>query len=206
MSLEAPLRIDRKSIARSIPEASLELTKILAAREAAESRIAGKASINPASLHLALSGESKSVTEVSQSDQLKVVQTIPETLVSPQPVDLQSYSWMMQSSWRNTLMGQPWNPVDSPRMFVKPYGALSSVMPAIRADLSCALEDIEISEIQRKPLNSFKRVSDVVTHPVNEAAAQHYLKLALREADLDPGDIDNRFSNLLIASVLATSE
>ena len=204
--LEKPLNIDRKTIARSSPEAAVELSKVLAAKRSAEASVLAKGGISPASLFLALNGSAKATSEVSQEDQIKLVQTIPETLVIPKPIDSQAYAWSLEPSWSPVLNGQPWNPVDKPRFAIKPIGVLGGIAPSIRAELSCALEDISITDIKRKPINDLNRALDAVINPVNEAAAQQYLKIALRNSDLEPSEMDNRFSSLLLASVLAAEE
>jgi hypothetical protein len=189
-----------------VPEAAAELTRILAAKKMAEGKISARAKLSPAALYLGLSGEAKSVSEVSQEDQLKIVQTIPETLVLPQPGDRREYSWTMEPSWQPTLQGQPWNPVDAPRLRIKPVQVLDPVMPAIRVNITCALEDVHISDIQPKSKEMNDRLRNLVHNEINEAAAKQHLKLVLKDADLEPQSMDNRFSNLMIASILATPE
>ena len=56
VTVDEPLRIDRRSIARGVPEAQVEYSRLKMARDhvAAETKIKGK--ISPSSIHLALEG------------------------------------------------------------------------------------------------------------------------------------------------------
>lgn len=203
VQLEAPLQIDRHSIARGIPETQVEHSKVRTAKLLAESSLIGKAKLSPASLHLALSGHAKADSAVSQEDQLRVVQTIPETLVTPRPENARAYSWEMEPSFHPTLRGQPWHPVDAPRLKMRVRGALGKLLPAVRAEVTCALEDIEITDLKAKNPGVNQGLRNIVYNEVSHAAAVQHLKLILKDADLEPGLLDNRFSNLIIASVLA---
>lgn len=206
INVEDSLSIDRASIARSIPSAQVELSKVLTAKQLAESSLVGKAKLSPAALHIALSGEAKRESAVSQEDQVRIVQTIPETIVTPKPNGNQSYSWDLQPSFNPTLQNQPWHPIDAPRLRIKPRGKLGKILPTVNVTVNCALEDIEISELKLKNDDLNSKIRNLVHKDVNEAAAIQHLKMTLAEADLEPSELDNRFSNLLIANVLALSQ
>jgi hypothetical protein len=206
VELESPLEIDRRSIARSVPEAAVELSRILSAKEIAERQIAGRAALSPAALHLAISGEAKKLSQVSRDDQMRIVQTVPEILVQPRPEDSRSYSWALEPSFSPTLKGQPWHPVDAPRIRMKSPALLAKIMPSVKVNVTCALEDVLISDILPKEDTLNGKIREIVYKDINVAAAVQHLKLVLRDADLEPGMFDNRFSNLIIASILAAPE
>lgn len=206
IDLEEPLEIDRRSIARSIPENVAELSRVLGAKQKAQTQRSYGGSLTPAALHVSLSGKAHDETEVTHEDELRIIQTIPQTLVIPRPLNRHSYSWTMEPSWQPTLQGQPWNPVDPPRLKIKPINSLNAVMPAIRVNISCAFEDIHITDILPKGRNTSEIFKEMIFNEANVAAAKQHLKLVLRDADLEPGKLDNRFSSLIIASILATPE
>src|SRR6478672_4710428 len=54
--LEAPLEIDRRNVARSIPETDVELRRIKSAKAHAEASLSAKAKLSPRDMALALSG------------------------------------------------------------------------------------------------------------------------------------------------------
>lgn len=204
--LESPLQIDRSTIARSVPEAQAELTRIRVAKDLAEASLVGKAKLSPASLVVALNGEAKAHASVTQEDQLKLVQAIPETMVTPRPEGSSAYTWHLEPSYRPFLRGQPWDPVISPRLRVKNPSKALKIDPAISVQLSCALEDLDISDIEPKEKGLNGALRNILHNDISEAAAVQHLKLMLRDADLEAGLMDNRFSNLLIASVLAIEQ
>ncbi len=206
IKVEDSLAIDRTSIARSIPQAQVELSKIMSAKQLAESSLVGKAKISPASLHVALTGDMKRESAVSQEDQLHLIQTVPETLVTPRANGNNSYSWELQPSFNPTLQNQPWHPVDAPRMKIKPRGKLGKILPTVSVTVSCAVEDMDISELKPKSDTINGKIRNLIHNDVSQAAAIQHLKIILSEADLEPSEMDNRFSNFLIANVLALSE
>jgi len=201
--LEPPLEIERNTVARSVPDSEIELTRIRVAKDAALAALHGSARLNPVALAAALSVSAKKTTEVSAEEALRVVQTLPETLVSPRPGGTREYSWELEPTYRESLRGQPWNPVEVPRLRVRIGGDLPTLAPTIKAEITCNLCDLDIRDIQLKRGDIGSKVKRIVFNEINEAAAIQHLKLVLRDAQLEPGTLDNRFSNILLASVLA---
>ncbi|WP_203308822.1 hypothetical protein [Sphingomonas beigongshangi] len=206
IKVERPLSLERRSVARSKPTADAERTMILAYREAAKANLAAKGRITPATIHLAISGEAKAEEEVTSEERVKVVQTIPAIVVSPKPVDRQSYSWDMVPGHSETLQGQPWDPVDEPRLRVSVDGTIPKIDPVISIVVSCALEDIEISDLVPKRSTLNDKVRNVIYNDISEKAAIQYLKRILVNADLETGKLDDRFSDLIVADLLALPE
>ncbi|HEX8239798.1 MAG TPA: hypothetical protein VF574_08685 [Allosphingosinicella sp.] len=204
---ERPLEIDRRSIARSVPEAEIELTKLRTARETAEASLSGKATLTPALFGAVLTGATARGEQLTQQDILKIVQNVPEVLVSPRPRNPQEYAWELVPTYRDGLRGQPWDPIDAPRLRVKPStSVLPQLLPTISVGVSCALEDLHISDIVPKRLGLNEKLRKLIHNDINEAAAIQHLKLVLREADLEPRAFDNRFAEVILASVLAVPE
>jgi hypothetical protein len=204
--VEKPLEIDKRSIARSVPEAQVELTRLRKARDTAQSQSGAAAGISPKAFALALRAESTSASEVAAEDELKVIQALPRTIVTPRPDGPRQYSWELEPTYQSALRGQPWDPVQAPRLRVKHIGARSALDPCINVEVRCALEDVHISDLQPKAFGIRETMKDAVFNRINEAAAIQHLKLVLREADLEPSRMDNRFSDILLASVLALPE
>jgi hypothetical protein len=206
IKVERPLSLDRRSVARSKPSIDAERTMILALRESAKANIAANGKITPATIHLAISGEAKAEEEVTSEERVKVVQSIPAIVVSPKPIDSGSYSWDIIPGHSETLHGQPWDPIDEPRLRVKVDGNLPKIEPVISITVTCALEDIEISELVPKRQDLNDRLRSIIHNDISKKAAIQYLKRVLLNADLEAGLLDNRFSDLLVADILALSE
>lgn len=205
VSVEQPLKIDRSSIARSIPESQAEMTKIMLARDKASQNLKAGIKMTPAALSAALNAELGSSRETSHEESIKLVQHVPQTLVSPRPIDAVSYAWEMTPSYGGILSGQPWHPVDAPRMSVKGSRKKKHVDPQIKVTVTCALEDILITDIVPKMKSPFLSVERAFAPKPMAVAIQH-LKSVLVEAELEPGAMDNRFSDLILALAVAYPE
>jgi hypothetical protein len=206
IDLEEPLEIDRKTIARDVPGAEIEVSRIIAAKKTAERSLGASASLSPEKLRASIMGFLSSKKEISKEDVIKMSQKIPEILTIPQAESEHRYNWAMEPSWEQHLSGQPWNPVEYPRIKIKPPKILSAVMPAIRVSISCALEDVDIIDIQPKDKSISSKLKEIKSNQINISAAQQHLKMVLRDSDLEPESIDNRFLSLIIANILATEE
>jgi hypothetical protein len=206
VKLEPPLEIERSSVARSVPSSEVELKRLRVAKEAALASLDGRATLSPLAIAIALKASAYNKREVGAEDHLRVVQNLPETLVSPRPGGSREYTWELEPTFRESLRGQPWNPVDAPRLRVKTSGGMPPLPPTIKVEVSCALCDLQISEIEPKDKSIGQSLRNIVYNDNNQAAAVQHIKLVLRDADLEPAVLDNRFSDVLLASILAIPE
>lgn len=202
VSIESPLRIDRASIARSIPIKQAEHTKILRAKNQVRSEVGMKTSIEPRKLAAAVGFSASIESDVSREDEIRFVQTLPETIVTARPQDGMRYRWDMEPSLSDHLSGQPWDPIEAPRMKVilpKTIG----IDPAIKVEIRCAREDLVISDIELKDKSMWSQLESRVRGDLSDATAVQHLKNLLIGADLEPGDIDNRFHEIILADLFA---
>lgn len=199
--LEHPLELNRTSVARSIPETQAELTRVKTAREEAERKLGGTLEMSPAAFAAAISGSA--TNKVAKSEELKIVQTIPEIMVTPYPEGASAYSWIMEPTWKEHLRGQPWDPVDIPRMRVGMNGNEIKLPPAVSVELRCNFEDIDVYDLETKAETVMGVVKDQIFNATNRKAAHQHLKKLISEADLIPAKFDNRFNEVMLASVLA---
>lgn len=206
IKVEQPLSIQTSSIARDIPQVPAELSRILAAKHVAKKNRLVKGSVNPATFSLGMSGSVGAESEASREDQLKVVQQVPRILVSSRPRSAQEYAWQLEPSYENYLEGQPWDPAEGPRLRVRHPSAKARIDPMIKISLSCALEDLEIDDLEPKPSSLLESLKQELFGEVSYASAVHYLKQVLVNSDLDVGRVDNRFSDLWLADVVSKEE
>jgi hypothetical protein len=202
IKLENPLVYDRDTVSRSIPSTKAELTRIRTAREHAERTAKFGMNIDAASFAAAFKAQAGEKTSDQREDVLKVVQTIPEIMVTPSPKGNNSYSWSMEPTWRQFLSGQPWDPSEEPRMLVG-LTKVSKIEPAVSVELRCAFEDIAIYELETKETSVFGLIKASAFNVVNEKAAVQYLKKLIAQADLQSSAMDNRFNEIILASVMA---
>lgn len=207
VTVESPLEVDRKSVARNVPEAQVEYSRIRLARESAVAKLAAGARLSPSHVSAHLSTSMEMDGEHSDQVETKLSRLTPPTMVTYEPVDRSNYRWTLSPVFEDELSGQPWDPVSSPRLRLGSSRGLGRIDPVIKAEIICALEDLEISDIEpkEKPTISAK-VHDFVFGDENKAVAIQHLKLLLRDADLDPGSLDNRFSDIILASVIALED
>lgn len=203
VQIEQPLVIDRRSIARPNPNQTVEITKLHAAREEAQSSIAYGAKLSPASVAAFFSASAKTDANTKREDQLKLVQAVPRIIASPRPKGEREYSWELLPSYEETLDGQPWDPVENPRLSVRGPRERGALDPVISVHVSCKLEDIQITDLTLKRSTGFGLLRDMLFDRVNEAAAIQHLKLVLRDRYLEVGHMDDRYSEVGIADVLS---
>ena len=207
VTIEEPLEVDRKSISRNVPEAQVEYSRIKLARETAIAKLAAGARLTPSHVSAHLNASMGIDAEHSDQIQKKIVQSTPQTMVTYEPVDRLNYRWTLSPVFEDELGGQPWEPILNPRLRLGTSKPQGKIEPVIKAEISCALEDLEISDIEPKGKPTFSdKVHDFVFGDPNRAVAIQHLKLLLLDADLDPGSLDNRFSDVILASVIALED
>lgn len=206
IQVSSPLVINRDSIARGIPEASVELTKYKHVRKNITTNLSGEAKVSPAAFAAEISGGGKSVKDVTFEEEAKIIETVPPILIRPSPASSSSeYCWELEPSYLPFLEGQPWDPISAPRFSIKDAAGDGDEAP-VKVFVSCKLEDIDISQLELKDINLDARLAQIVYRDMNKAAATQYIKQALRFASLEPGRMDNRFASVLLADILALSE
>lgn len=155
---------------------------------------------------MALSGAASRGRSLSDEEVLSVVQTLPENIVTPRPLGSHAYSWELEPTYRDVLKGQPWNPVNEARLRIKSLTSIPTIAPAITVEISCDLDDVHISDLKLKDESLSNRMVAAVFNDINEAAAIQHLKHILREADLEPSSLDNRFARMILANTIATED
>ncbi len=206
VNIEHPLRFKRDSLPRDVPDSDAELTKIISAKSATEKSTSIDVKTSMKMIALALKGENHRSNSISDDEILKIVKNIPRILVRSRPSNSQEYSWEMSPTYETHLQGQPWDPIENPRMTVILPEKKAPIDPVVKITVSCNREDILISDIKMKDENLQGRFTENVFREMNEKAAIHHIKLILSRADLEPGKLDNRFSKILLADVIAKPE
>ncbi len=205
--LEHPLAIDRASVARNIPDSQVEQTKIRTMRDKLIGSMDAQANISPTKMFATAGGRVAGEREQRVREELKIVQALPPILAVSEPRSPQEYAWTLEPTFMKELRGQPWDPVISPRLSARyNFHKLGPIEPVIEAKITCALEDITIEDIQPKDRTITGRVAALLSSDTRIAAAKQHLKQVLRLSSLEPGEMDNRFAPLLIATALATVE
>lgn len=77
---------------------------------------------------------------------------------------------------------------------------------AIRIFIECHRDDIDVYELKLKDESLQARANNILFKDMNKKAAIQYIKLCLEGAELDPGIMDNRFSRVLMADLIAGVE
>lgn len=205
LKIEAPLAIDRRTVARSIPSSTAELSRLIDAKEEAKANIEFGGKISPESLSVALGGGLSSSSVKSQERHLKLVQELPRIIANPQPRGPTEYAWELTPGQSETLDGQPWDPVEQPRFSVR-YKAngVPKIAPVITATVSCRLEDVDITNLRLKDTSIVAVFKEMTFNRVNVAAAIQHLKFSLRDMQLEVGDFGDPLSSMNIAEIILT--
>ncbi len=204
--LEKPLQIDRATVARTVPVNTLEHTRLIQLKNQASrnTTFAGKLNLESLKAEAGVSADSRSSKETD--DQLRFVSHIPNVIATPKPRGSNEFAWELLPGQTATLDGEPWNPVEEPRLSVKSLLQIPRLIPSIKVILSCKFEDIEIDNIELKDSGIISIAKEAFFNRANEAAAIQQLKLALRDAELEFGSIDDKFSDIVIADIIAVEQ
>jgi hypothetical protein len=207
VKLEAPLTIDRRSIARNIPDTLIEQSKVRTLRSKIQSMLSANTQIGTGGLNARLEAGSMGEIAGASEDEIRLIQKVPPILVASEPFGSHEYRWTLEPAIAATLIGQPWDPVAQPRLAARHnFDQLPKLAPEIEVTLSCKLSDTLIEDIQPKDRNMRDLLRGRYSGDARTAAAQQHLKQILRMANLEPGTMDNRFASLIIASVISASE
>lgn len=203
IKVQPPLAIDKTTIARSVPSAEVELVRYRSVKKKAQQSIGISGRLSLSSYFMALTGSTKKESDVTSEDESKVLEKVPPILIRPQPGGTGEYRWELEPSYQEFLEGQPWHPIDAPRLSVRSSKIIDD--PMIKVTISCKREDLEIRDLQLKDdcLNS--KFGQLIHRDMNEAAAVQHIKRLLEFADLEPGRLDNRFSSVLLADIISTA-
>lgn len=207
LTLEKPLAIDRKTVARSIPANQAELTRISTARNEVKNNAELGGKVNSAAMALNFSGGMSESEARIQENQMKFVQDVPRIIAFPYPGGSNEYAWELKPGQTETLEGQPWDPVSEPRFSARiTVNGRPLIEPIIKAVVSCKLEDIDISELRLKDTSVVGAIKEMAFNRVNTAAAIQHLKFTLREMELETGEFGDFFSMLNIADVIVAEQ
>tara|TARA_R110002124_G_scaffold263786_1_gene430274 strand:+ start:331 stop:1128 length:798 start_codon:yes stop_codon:yes gene_type:complete len=202
-----PLSIIRKTIARDIPLVEAERTQIKMVRDEIISSKEGELALNAHNFAARLSASKSKNSASSKADVLKVVQTIPLIMVAGEPQGSNAHTWSFQPTYSSFLSGSPWDPIANPRFSGRyDYKNYMKNEPVINASITCALEDLIVSDIEMKNKNLSNSIKNLTGYEKRMAAARQHIKQLLHRINLEPGRMDNRFASLLIASAIAVEE
>ncbi len=201
IKVNSPLVINKKSISRGIPDSVVELTRLKNIKTISSSVGEASASVSLAKYFIAMSGSAKKESEVTLEEQAKIIQHVPAMLVKPIPGNEREYCWEIEPSYANFLDGQPWDPVDKPRLTVRSDREIED--PLIKVFVSCKREDLEIDDLVLKDDCLDAKLNQILYREMNKAAAIQHIKHILEFAQLEPGALDNRFSSVILADLIA---
>jgi hypothetical protein len=208
LSIEAehPLRLQRETVARDIPQGEVKLTAIRQAKVAVKANLSAKAALSPRSLAMNIATGLEAGAERSQERLASIEKAIPEILCMPKPAGGRAYMWELEPTFADFLEGQPWEPTTQPRLAFSGFRKTDPLEPAIQVRLSCKVEDLAISDIQHKDKSVAARIKRAGRRKVNEAAAIQHIKRVLHSHDLVVSDTSNRFKSVVLGDVLAQPE
>ena len=204
--LSPPLKAIRSGVARSVPEAQITHTRVRQAKDTINKEGKADVALTPSRLAATLSGSISNAQSKEFVDHLQLVQQLPHILVATVPTDDAGYAWSLEPTFSPHLDGQPWDPINAPRLVVRDYPTSPRIEPVIEARLTCLKEDLVIDDIQIKNAPIREAIANVIASDLKMKAAEQYIRRVLTEINLEPSAMDNRFSKLILASAIAAVE
>lgn len=199
-----PVQVVKASVSRDGPimEGRVHQTKERHNRVGGSLRISAGGHLPPAALGaISLAGESQS-TKVVES-------TVPLlSMLALQSRDADgNYRWLIESQETTFLAGRPWS-ASAPRMTLadRRIDKRRSLPPCVRVEVRCRREDLLIEDVEVKDEGIWIAAASKVGFVNRMAAAVSYLRMALADHGLGVGRIDDPFSQVVLASVLAEGE
>jgi hypothetical protein len=203
--VDAPLEIVRKSIARHIPDVDIKRTATASISRSSKARSSGAIDLKTTSLSATAGLAAEISADSGQSSKLEVSEQPRAILVAGDPVAANGYRWSLAPSYLAHLVGQPWHPVDEPRLSVRaPAG--HAEQSGVRVELTCRMEDMVVSNLEPKEPSLAERVRHLLDNDRRRKIAEHHIKHIIRSANIGADQIDNRFSRLILRSIAAASE
>jgi hypothetical protein len=115
------------------------------------------------------------------------------------------YRWIITSYNATALEGSPWDATKEPRLkLIDKRGQTNkSLEPAVRLEVRCRVEDLEILDIHDKDEGRWKLISSAKGFKNRMAAATAFIRNKLAEEGLHVTNIEDQFGEITLANVTA---
>jgi hypothetical protein len=115
------------------------------------------------------------------------------------------YRWIVTPQTREVLEGRPWDPNKNPRMKLLDQRKNRSrgIPPAVRIEVQCLREDLLVQDIEVKDSTLWEKLRAKNGFRNRLVAAESYIRDRLEEEGLEIGEINDKFSSLILARVTA---
>lgn len=201
-----PLRVMRASVCRT-PVRAAEVRRITRETNAkAEGKIG--ASLTETLLPVGKLGAAASASRTMTTHQ-ELLETVAGHLEQHFTTTEGHPAWEVRAVGTSQLEGTPWDAADAPRLKVRRLAERNGLgdKPALRVEMRCRREDIEISDLELKDNEKQSWFSKRSNKDVNLAAAEQVIKTELLAAGfLRSPDLSEAHSELLIADVIVTED
>jgi hypothetical protein len=176
----------------------ITLNAVREAREELTSNAKAGSTVSMSAIRASAEAKIATLTKEKNTESIIVNASLPRHIVTPVPASEGSYAWEISPSYESALAGQPWDPSEASLLSVRLMSE-SKLAPSIRGEVHCRYEDIDILDLEPKNKLSLHQLN-----PSKDAVIRAYIKNLLIRNGLRVGDISNRFSEVLVASISAS--
>lgn len=200
-----PVSVDKASVSRDSPELEGRLTKVVEKKNQAHAKGSLSGAMARAGLRAEASAEVGAEASVSASEKLEVSATVQFVIVTQSKTSEGHYRWSVEPRASQVLKGRPWDPVNQPRLKLidKRKDRSAGIPPAVRVEVRCRREDLDIDRLEIKDENLWETVKRRAGFQNRMAAAESYNRDRLLEEGLDVRNIGDMFGELTLGSAIA---
>jgi len=203
--VDAPLEIVRKSIARHIPDLAIKRTSTSSVSRSSKAKAASAIDLKGVAPLVSAGVAAEISADSGQSSKLEISEQPRAILVAGDPLADDGYRWSLAPSYLSHLLGQPWHPVDEPRLSVRARSALAEEA-GVHVELTCRMEDMVVSKLEPKEPSLAEKVRHLLDNDRRRRIAEHHIKHVIRSVNIGASEVDNRFSRLILRSIVAAAE
>jgi hypothetical protein len=154
---------------------------------------------------LSASAELGAEASVSASERVEVTAMLQLIEVTQSMTPEGDYRWSLKPSKGTTLTGRPWDAESTPRLKIVDLRKDRSkgLPPAVRVEVRCRREDLEIKYIEIKSKNTWEAVKNRAGFRNRLAAAEAYIRDRLTKEGLAIKNFSDAFGEVTVASTTA---
>ena len=201
-----PARVDAQSVVRDSPITSGEIIQ----RTASARRVGAGANIRGSlgtKSHVSGSIDLEAEASSERQKSVQITESISHMKVVHMKNDEQFHRWLISPTVASALDGRPWDSGIPRLQLIDTREFPTQVMaPAVRIEVRCMIEDLEITEITLKDKSLWERVVAAPNHRNKMAAAEAYIRNYLYRDGLikkDSSDEIDQYAQITVAATIA---
>jgi len=198
--------VDKASVSRDAPRLRVKATE---ARRTKDQFGASAGLLARAGASVSARGKAQAQLAARRARETTLKITQDGSAFSVMQVQTQNgdYAWIIEPTADDVLLGRPWNADDAPRLRLidQRSDGHRTIEPAVRVELRCRREDLEIREITPTSKRDWAALAKDPFGANKLKAAEAVIRTRLARAGLVSGNLEDPFAELTICAVIAQS-